>query len=112
MFLRVQEGLEGKVPGAVVLVFVTVDPEYDTPKVLKAWTEAWRGRWFALTGSLEECRAVWAGYGIAVLKDPEKAEVGHTVKTVLIDGEGAVRLEYYGIPEARMVLEDIYRLLG
>lgn len=110
-FVQIQNELGDMIPDHVVLVFVTVDPEYDTTEKLAAWTNAYNGKWLALTGTLDECKEVWSKYGVYVAK--QNGEVGHTTKTVLIDQNGMVRFEYYGYPlDAEQTKHDIHALMG
>jgi protein SCO1/2 len=109
-FSYVENQLKDLIPQKLVLAFLTVDPEYDTPERLKAWTEIYCRKCIALTGTLEECKEVWSQYGVSVI-DQEGPEVGHTIKTVIIDQNGKIRFEYYGIPDAEEMLKDINSLL-
>ena len=109
--LKVQERFSDYIPDELVIVLITLDPEHDTPEVLAKWTRAWRGRWFAMTGSVEECRAVWRSFGVSVYREAGGAAIIHTAKTVIIDREGLVRVNYYGIPRAEQLIDDIARLL-
>ncbi|MFQ6125012.1 MAG: SCO family protein [Candidatus Heimdallarchaeota archaeon] len=109
-FVEIQDELGEMLFDQVVLVFVTVDPEYDTPEKLATWTNAFNGKWVALTGTLEECEEVWNNYGIVVYG--ESGEIGHSAKFTLIDQQGMIRFDYYYPPESEQILNDIYALMG
>jgi protein SCO1/2 len=47
---------------SVTPVFISVDPERDTPPVLKEWTDAIHPRMIGLTGTPEEIRATTQAY--------------------------------------------------
>jgi protein SCO1/2 len=87
------EGMSG-----VRSVFVTVDPEIDTPEVLKAYAER-RGADLATTVFLTESepvlRAVWEGFGIQV-KRQGRGLVDHPPVTFLVDARGFIRYRYIG----------------
>lgn len=63
----------------VVPVFITVDPERDTPAVLKEFTGAFDPRIIGLTGSPAEIRAVAANFAIFYQKEPPRPDGGYIV---------------------------------
>ena len=60
----------------VTFLSVSVDPEYDTPERLKAFTEKHGADWPHLTGSVEDSEAVWENFGVVVDKQFIEAHVG------------------------------------
>ena len=83
----------------VFFVSVTVDPERDTPEVLKRYAEAHKANpagWAFLTGSPAEIRDVERRYGIYAQKNP-RGDVDHTFLTSLIDRDGILRVQYLGV---------------
>jgi len=99
----------------VYFVSITVDPERDTPEVLKRYAEAHRvnpAGWAFLTGTPAEIREVARRYGIYYKKAP-LGDVDHTFLTSLVDQSGTLRVQYMGArfkPEA--VLRDLQSLSG
>jgi protein SCO1/2 len=73
------------------LVSVSLDPEYDTPGVLRDYAEA-RGlntsNWSFLTGPDAAVRNLLAQLG--VIREFEGATIKHTLATVLIDEQGRI----------------------
>lgn len=73
------------------LVSVSLDPEYDTPGVLRDYAEA-RGldtsNWSFLTGPDAAVRSLLAQLG--VIREFEGATIKHTLATVLIDEQGRI----------------------
>jgi protein SCO1/2 len=73
------------------LVSVSLDPEYDTPGVLREYAAA-RGldttNWSFLTGPDTAVRQLLAQLG--VLREFEGATIKHTLATVLIDAQGRI----------------------
>ena len=83
----------------VHFVSVTVDPERDTPQVLRKYGEAHSANfagWSFLTGSPTEIQDVTRRYGIFVKKQ-EKGDVDHTFLTSIIDQTGTLRVQYLGM---------------
>jgi protein SCO1 len=80
----------------VVGIFVTVDPERDTPPILKAYVEAFDPSFVALRGTLEETKAVTKHFKVFYAKVPGKSEgsysVDHTAGSFIFDAQGRVRL--------------------
>jgi protein SCO1/2 len=98
----------------VFFVAVSVDPERDTPEVLKRYAQAHRADltgWAFLTGTAVEIRQVTRRYGIYSKKTPH-GEVDHTFLTSLIDPGGTLRVQYLGVrfnPEE--LLRDLQSLV-
>jgi protein SCO1 len=83
----------------VFFVAITVDPERDTPEVLKRYAQAHGvnpAGWAFLTGTPAEIQQVARHYGIYAKKRP-RGEVDHTFLTSLIDHRGTLRVQYLGV---------------
>jgi len=83
----------------VFFASVTVDPERDTPEVLKRYARAHGANpagWAFLTGTAAEIRDVERRYGIFARKNPG-GDVDHTFLTSLIDRDGVLRVQYLGV---------------
>ena len=85
----------------VVFLSHTVDPEHDTPEVLKEYArklEADTARWKFLTGNaLDIYRMGNAGYLLSALEDSSDVErFVHDSRFVLVDKEGHIRGYYEG----------------
>lgn len=84
----------------VSLVFITVDPDRDTPGVLARYVSRFDPEMIGLTGSSEEIAHVARSYGIAYSKVPYGSAGGytvdHTAYIFLIDGQGRLlyRFDY------------------
>ena len=98
----------------VFFLSITVDPERDTPAVLKRYAEAYRADTAGcafLTGSPAEIREVSRNYGIYYKKGP-RGDVDHTFLTSLVDQKGILRVQYMGVrfnPDE--MLRDLQSLL-
>lgn len=86
-------------------IFISVDPERDTPAVLKQYVSAFHPRLIGLTGSPEEIAAVAKKYLIIydIRKDEGSSEylVDHSRQAYLFgpDGEPLALLPYDGTPQ-------------
>jgi len=83
----------------VHFVSITVDPERDTPEVLKQYAEGHKANpagWAFLTGTRAEIREVAKRYGIYYKKN-QSGDVDHTFLTSLVDRNGTLRVQYMGV---------------
>ena len=98
----------------VKFVAITVDPERDTPAVLKHYAEAHGARgpgWAFLTGAPAEIQDVARRYGVFARKT-ERGDVDHTFLTSLVDREGTLRVQYMGVRfDPDEMLRDLRSLL-
>jgi protein SCO1/2 len=112
---RVYEAL-GEDAERVRFVFVTVDPERDTPERLKQHVEIFNEEFVGLTGTPEELDPVYQTFGVYHEKDTATESavsylVNHTASTFLVGPDGAWRLKHsYGMPVDDIV-HDIKKLL-
>ena len=98
----------------VFFASVTVDPERDTPEVLRRYARAHGANpagWAFLTGSAAEIQDVERRYGVYARKNPH-GDVDHTFLTSLIDRDGVLRVQYLGVRfDPDELLEDVQSLL-
>jgi protein SCO1/2 len=95
---RVQDELGADFGTKVAFVSITVDPERDTPEVLKGYAEAFHADlagWSFLTGTEVAVREVALRYGLAVAEAADGG-VDHTLLTTLVDRRGIMRVQYLG----------------
>jgi protein SCO1/2 len=99
----------------VVFVGITVDPERDTPDVLRRYAEghgARLGGWAFLTGQPAAIRDVTRRYGVFARKMP-RGDVDHTFLTSVIDASGTLRVQYLGVRfDPDELFRDLRSLLG
>jgi len=87
---------------------ITVEPEIDTPAVLKAYAGKYSANldgWSFLTGTTAEIEDVVRGYG-AFAKRLKAGNVDHLFLTSLIDRKGMLRVQYLGY---RFDPDEMYR---
>jgi protein SCO1/2 len=95
----IQNALGSDFGSKVHFVSITVDPERDTPEILKRYAEAYKANpagWAFLTGTAAEIREVAKRYGIYYKKTP-RGDVDHTFLTSLVDTDGVLRVQYMGV---------------
>ena len=82
----------GLAPEELRIIFVTVDPERDTPEMVKAYVEGFDPSVIGLVGSVEETERAKAAFGVFSEKsgdvESELYLVDHTALTFLIDADG------------------------
>lgn len=98
----------------VRFVAVTVDPEVDTPEVLRDYASSLGADpkgWSFVTGTPEEIRSVVRDYGSFARKNAG-GDVDHLYLTSLVDRKGAMRVQYLGYRfDADEMLRDLKGLL-
>jgi protein SCO1 len=105
----------GKEGEKVTAVFITVDPERDTPQVLKAYMESFDPTFTALRGTPEQTVALAKYFKIYYKKvdgkTPTSYTVDHTAASFVYDSQGKLRLyTRYGMG-AQALAEDLKILL-
>lgn len=77
-------------------VFVTIDPERDTPTVLKAYVQNFSPDFVALRGDTEQTKAAAKSFKVFYAKVPGKTDTSytmdHTAGSYIFDANGKVRL--------------------
>ena len=113
-------GLSKELPPELRLLSVTVDPEGDTPAVLREYAAAFGARyprWVFLRGSAEETqRLLYAGFKQSMSLDPKAPppeRVTHSTRFVLVDRHGGIRGFYDGLsePDNAALARDARRVL-
>lgn len=99
MMSFVQDRLGADFGAKIAFVSITVDPERDTPEVLKEYAKAFGANltgWSFLTGNPEAIREVTRRYGVYAAK-AENGDVDHTFLTSIVDSRGILRVQYLGV---------------
>ena len=98
-FAVIQRRLKEKgLDRAVHLLSITVDPEIDTPPVLKEYARKYGANfasWAFLTGSRSALEQTWNDFGVVAVRG-SKGDIDHTAMTILLDPQGRQRLQYIG----------------
>jgi protein SCO1 len=96
-------------------IFITVDPEHDTPAVLKAYLAKFDPNFTGLTGSRDQLLPVWKSYGVYQNNQTTAASldalIDHSSYIYVIDRSGKMRETFsYGDPVDGMVM-DVQHLI-
>ncbi len=97
-------------------IFVTVDPERDTPELLKAYLANFDAGFVALRGTAEQTQAAAKEFKVYYAKVPGKTEgsytMDHTAASFIFDTQGRVRVfSRYG-SGAQALADDLKLLLA
>ena len=91
-------GLQEKLPGSIKLVSFSVDPEFDTPEVLKSYAKKFNAdesRWHFLTGTKDAIFAQARGMLLVAIPANEANPIIHDERFLLVDGLGQIRGAYH-----------------
>jgi protein SCO1/2 len=98
----------------LTVVFITVDPARDTPKVLKAYLGAFSPRFVGLTGSAAAIKKVATEYHVYYAKQPPKDggyEVNHSSEMYLLNPRGALVNIYDPGTDEKTLVADLDKRL-
>ncbi len=100
--------------GSVQVVFISVDPDRDTPQLVQEYVERFNPSFIGLSGPIEDLGKIWQDYDIfreVVESDSGLSTVNHTARVLLIDADGNMRLSYaFGTP-VEDIVSDLKLLL-
>lgn len=100
----------------VEFVFITVDPDRDTPERIGAYLQNFDPAFIGLTGEQADLEAVWEAYGVFQAKVEVGSAAGylvdHSSRVYTIDAAGNLRLTYSFGTGSQTMAEDIYQLLA
>jgi protein SCO1/2 len=92
--------------GRIKVVFVTTDPERDTPERLRAWLDGFDRSFVGLSGPLEDINGALASMrlpSVAVMPGESHGapEIGHPAAVVAFSPSGEARVRYpFGVRQA------------
>jgi protein SCO1 len=99
MMSFVQDRLGSDFGAKIAFISITVDPERDTPEVLKEYAQAFGADlagWSFLSGDPAAIREVTRRYGVYASRS-ESGDVDHTFLTSIVDPRGILRVQYLGV---------------
>lgn len=98
----------------VRFVFITVDPERDTPTRLGEYMQAFDDSFRGLSGDIAELERVWQGFGVYHEKQFLDSAAGylvdHTARIYVVDVHGNLRLTFPFGTATQDMFEDIQHL--
>ncbi|MBV8133175.1 MAG: SCO family protein [Alphaproteobacteria bacterium] len=101
--------------GEVRPVFITVDPERDTPDVLKSYVTSFDAPILALTGTPEEIAQAAKGYRVYYAKHPEPGgdySMDHSSVIYVMDPEGRFTASFTHESSPEEIAERLKKLLA
>jgi len=100
----------------VQVVFVSVDPERDTPEKIQGYVAHFNSDFLGLSGSSDELQIIWDNYGVFRERVESESAFGyiinHTARTYLIDQNGSLRLSFGFQTPVEDMVHDIEILLN
>ena len=118
---RIQDRLPG-ISSQLKIVTITVDPETDTPPVLKAKAEEYKAKadvWMFLTGPKDKVfELVTNGFKVVMNKadivTDTAMDIAHSNKFILVDQNGTIRGLYSNTDRAEVekMMEDMKSLIS
>jgi len=107
--------LQGQDADRVKVVFVTVDPDRDSPERVQAYVDQFNPAFIGLSGSKTDLEKVWADYGVfREIADEQSAAgyiVNHTARVNLIDPQGNLRISFGFDTPVEDIVHDLKLML-
>jgi protein SCO1/2 len=114
-FLRIRSQL-GNQAENVSFVFITVDPERDTPERMKKYLTNFDPEIIGLTGERSDLEPVWSSYGVyeAMVEGGSEDNylVDHSSRIYVINADGDLLLTYLFGTENKVIAEDVRHLVS
>jgi len=107
------KGLLGADADKLRVLFITVDPERDTPDILRAYTQAFDPAFVGLRGDAEQTRAAAQSFKVFYQKVATGSSytMDHTALTYIIDAQGKLRLALRHQQTAEQCVQDLRTVL-
>jgi len=106
-----EKGLDG----ALQTVFVTVDPERDSPEQLAAYVPAFDPRFIGVTGEMDEIDRLARGMGIAHIRHNDNGEddymVDHGSSILLVNPAGRLQAVFTSPHRGQRMAGDMEKIL-
>lgn len=99
----------------VRVLFVTVDPERDTPQRVQEYVDHFNPNFIGLSGAQPQLMGIWNEYGVfrEIVKGNSAAGylIDHTARITVIDRDGNLRLSYALDTPVDSIVHDLKLLL-
>jgi len=105
----------GKKRDEVEIVFITVDPERDTPQVLKSYVESFDAQISALTGNPDQVAQAARAYRVYYAKHPRPDggyDMDHSAVIYIMDPQGRFTATFTPDATADAMAERLQKLLS
>lgn len=97
--------------GPVAILFVTIDPDRDTPAAIKQHVDSFGAGFIGLTGTPGEIAAAAAAWGVSYRRLPPSGGAGypmaHSTEVDLVDPRGMLRDHIFFGAGARLIADLI-----
>ncbi len=95
------------------VLFITVDPERDTPEILRAYTQAFDPGFVGLRGDAQQTRAAAQSFKVFYQRVPTGSSytMDHTALTYVIDAQGKLRIALRHQQTAQECADDLRTVL-
>lgn len=105
--------LLGKDGDIFKVIFITIDPERDTPEIIDAYVKAFDPSFVALSGTLEETAATAKEFGVFYEKIPtgDTYTMSHTATSYVYDTRGVLRLGLSHSLSAQQCADDLLTVM-
>ena len=118
-FAAIKEALPADVRDKVQFLFVSLDPQRDSPERLKEWVTFFDPEFIGLTGDTTKLRGIAYKYkatytmGKAAADDPLNYQVDHSADAYLIDpaGKWVMAYPFEELPKAESIAADITKVV-
>jgi protein SCO1/2 len=110
-FARLQSRFRERMGRDLMLLSITIDPQYDTPQVLLGYAKIWNARpdgWRFLTGQDAAIEVVARRFGMSYW--PEEGLITHTSQTGVIARDGRLAAQVDGSSFTPSQLGDLIQL--
>jgi protein SCO1/2 len=100
--------LQKKFNSGIVLLSITIDPDHDTPEVLREYAQRWHADpklWHFLTGRSDDIRKIAGNFGLIYFA--EEGAITHTSSTALISPTGRLQARLEGSTHTTRQLMDL-----
>jgi len=99
----------------VKVVFVTVDPDRDSPERVQEYVDQFNPAFIGLSGSKTDLEKVWSEYGVyREIADEQSAAgyiVNHTARVSLVDQQGNLRISFSFDTPVEDIVHDLKLIL-
>ncbi len=101
---------------ALQVIFVTVDPERDSPEILKSYVEYFNPSFIGATGSTENLDQLTRSIGISYLRNQQGAdetnyEVAHSTAFVLLNPSVEFAAVFSAPHDSRLLASDLTKII-
>jgi protein SCO1/2 len=105
-YVNVQHKL-GPDPQAILLISISIDPEHDTPKVLKDYLKRYRAKqgWDFLTGSRQDIDKVMAAFGAYI-----QNKMSHYPLTLIRSPQDGSWIRLFGLMSTAEFMNEVQKV--